>query len=61
MRIKELIVYRIDEKETILNDMAYIMDRVQNGVKQEEIEKLRDSFYQCMQGLLELAGNHGFS
>ena len=60
MRIKELIVYRIDEKETILNDMAYIMDRVQNGVQQEEIEKLRDSFYQCMQGLLELAGNHGF-
>lgn len=60
MRIKELIVYRIDEKETILNDMAYIMDRVQNGVQQEEVEKLRDSFYQCMQGLLELAGNHGF-
>lgn len=60
MRIKELIVYRIDEKEAILNDMAYIMECIEAGTYDQNKEELRDSFYQCIQGLLELAGNHGF-
>lgn len=60
MRIKELIVYRIDENERILQDMAMIMDKAAVGIKEEEIQTLKDTFYGCMQGMLELAGNHGF-
>lgn len=60
MRIKELIVYRIGEDERILNDMAMIMDKAAKGIDAEEIQYLRDTFYGCMQGMLELAGNHGF-
>lgn len=60
MRIKELIVYRIDEDERILYDMATIMDKAEKGIDDEKLQELRDLFYGCMKGMLELAGNHGF-
>ncbi len=60
MRIKELIVYRIGQNENILCDMATLMEVIEEGGYEAKIKELRDNFYGCMQGLLELAGNHGF-
>lgn len=60
MRIKELIVYRIPQNETILCDMDTLMRKIEKGVEKDEIQELRECFYGCMQGLLELGGNHGF-
>ncbi len=60
MRIRELIVYRVDDNEKLLGDMAYIMDCFEKGAQSGKKEELRDTFYGCMQGLLELGGNHGF-
>lgn len=61
MKINELIVYKIDDGEIILNDMSYLMDCMTWMDEDRDIETMRDIFYSCMHGLLELAGNHGFS
>lgn len=61
MKINELIVYKIDDGEIILNDMSYLMDCMTWMDEDRDIEAMRDIFYSCMHGLLELAGNHGFS
>ena len=60
MRIKELIVYRTDENEKILNDMSFIIDTFEKGAKTDDVQSYRELFYECMHGLIELAGNHGF-
>jgi len=61
MKINELIVYKIDDGEIILNDMSYLMDCMTWEEEDRDIETMKDIFYSCMHGLLELAGNHGFS
>ena len=60
MLINELVLYKIDEKEVILKDMSYLMDCMEKDREQRNRESMRDMFYSCMHGLLELAGNHGF-
>jgi len=61
MKINELIVYKIDDTEIILRDMCYLMDCMEGDGEYRDKEEMRDIFYSCMHGLLELAGNHGFS
>lgn len=55
MREKELIVYRDFEEDGLLYDMAWLMTNYR-----EAGEKGRNLFYQCIHGLIELAGNYGF-
>lgn len=59
MREKELIVYR--EKPgtgRLLADMAWLME---NYAEEGEREHAAGLLYDCMNGLLEMAGSHGFS
>lgn len=58
MRVDELIVYRIDENEMIFHTMSKLIDSFEKGTLDKETGK--KDCYSCMQGLLELAGNHGF-
>ena len=58
MRKDELIVYKhfTDEDDAILGDVLYLQD----NYKEMKKSKARKMFYDFMNGLLELAGNHGF-
>ncbi|MDO4453365.1 MAG: ATP-binding protein [Eubacteriales bacterium] len=57
-RISELVIYRNFEHGEILNDMAWIMDHYQNP--EEDCEKVRTLFFNCIHGLIELAASYGF-
>ena len=59
MRENELIVYKNFEDGKILEDMAWLMEHYQDDYFYEE-DKI-SLFYDCMHGLLEMAGHHGFS
>ena len=59
MREHELIVYKNFDDGRILEDMAWLMEHYQDDYFFEE-DKI-SLFYECMHGLLEMAGNHGFS
>ncbi len=58
MRKDELIVYKhfTDEDDTLLGNVIYLNEHY----KEMKKSKARKMFYECMNGLLELAGNHGF-
>ena len=55
-KVEELIVYRKQEGDTLLEDMAFLMVHYKEG----EREALAALFYDCIHRLLELAGSHGF-
>ena len=55
-KAEELIVYRKQEGDTLLEDMAFLMTHFKEGEK----EALAACFYDCIHRLLELAGSHGF-
>ena len=57
-RISELVIYRNFEHGEILEDMAWIMDHYQNP--EENREKVRTLFFNCIHGLIELAASYGF-
>jgi len=40
--------------------MSYLMDLMEGPKEKRDTVKMRDMFYSCMQGLLELGGNYGF-
>lgn len=58
MREKELIVYKDFEDETLLYDMAWLMDHCEDDFFNEEDKTTL--LYDCMHRLLEMAGHHGF-
>ena len=60
MRIDELIVYRIDKSEQVLNEISYIIDRFEKYGEEFDPNDHIESFYACMQKLIDMAGNHGF-
>jgi predicted AAA+ superfamily ATPase len=60
MRIDELIVYRIDKDEQVLNDISYIIDCYEKFGQEFDPDDYIESFYSCMQKLIDMAGNHGF-
>ena len=49
MRETELILYKLNEKDTLIRDMAWLMDHFETGL-----------FYDCMNRILEMAAQHGF-
>lgn len=62
MRERELIVYRIDrtgEEGQIFYNMAWLMEHYDKG-ESFSLDKRRALFYECIHGLIELAGNYGF-
>jgi len=56
MRQEELIIYRNFENGKILSDMVWLMDSYRSGDNM-----MRPLFFECMNGLLEMAATHGFS
>ena len=60
MRIDELIVYRIDKEERVLNDISFIIDCYERYGQEFDPDDYKEMFYLCMQQLIEMAGNHGF-
>ena len=58
MREKELIVYKDFEEGDLLYDMAWLMEHYADDYYNREDKA--SLLYDCMHGLLELAGNHGF-
>ena len=60
MRIDELIVYRIDKEERILQDISFIIDRYEKYGQEFDPQDYTERFYACMQLLIYMAGNHGF-
>ncbi len=55
--INELILYRNFENGKVLEDMLWVMDHL--GEEEQE-QKVRDRFFNCMYELVELAGKYGF-
>lgn len=58
MRERELIVYKDFEDGKLLYDMAWLMEHYADAYYNRE--DMAALLYDCMHGLLELAGNHGF-
>ena len=59
MRIDELIVYKDFGNDSLLEDMAYLMDHYKDC--EEDKDYLRILAFDCIHRLLEMGGNHGFS
>lgn len=59
MREKELIVYRDFEDGDLLEKMSYLMSNFENP--SIEVSDLKNLMYECLHGLVEEAGNYGFS
>lgn len=57
--VNELIVYRNFEQGQVLEDMTWIMEHFNN--EYYNAEDIRALFYDCIHGLVELAGSYGFS
>ena len=60
MKIDELIVYRINKEEQVLNDISYIIDCYEKYGQEFDPDDYKEKFYLCMQQLIDMAGNHGF-
>lgn len=58
MRTNELMLYKNMEHEEILSDMTFLMENCENDYY--NAEDLRGLLYTSVNGLLELAGSHGF-
>lgn len=59
MRIDELIVYKDFGNDSLLEDMAYLMDHYKDC--EDDKDYLRSLAFDCIHRLLEMGGNHGFS
>ena len=58
MRTEELLLYRHMEHGDILFEMSSLMQDYKDPTG--EMEGLRSTFYECVNGLLEMAASHGF-
>ena len=58
MRTEELLLYRHMEHGDILFEMSSLMQDYKDLTW--EMEGLRSTFYECVNGLLEMAASHGF-
>lgn len=58
MREQELLIYKEFEEGKILHDMAWLMEQYASDFY--NAEDMSALFYECMHGLLEMAGRHGF-
>jgi len=58
-KISECILYRNFSEGKILEQMTYIMEQTQEEASAKR-ESNREIFYECVNGLIELAGQYGF-
>ena len=58
MRENELIVYKNFEDGELLQDMVWLMENYSSDYYNKEDKA--SLFYDCIHGLIEQAGNHGF-
>lgn len=58
MRAKELIIYKHLEDGRLLEDMEWLMDHYGDDYYNKEDKEAL--FYECVHGLLDMAGHHGF-
>ena len=63
VNIKDCILYRNFEHGEILDQMVSILQAFQTHALEDAdcLEEKRDAFYNCMNGLAEMAGSYGFS
>ena len=59
-RIHECILYRDFQYGEILDKMTALMNVCESGTKEEQ-EQQKNIFFECVNGLVELAGDYGFS
>ena len=57
MRLNELLIYRIENDEYILNDLLAAYEHYGD---EQDSEYVRELVYEAMGGLFEMAANHGF-
>ena len=58
-RVKECVLYRGFEHGDILDKMTALMDASErSAVNASEME---EEFYECVNGLIEIAGSYGFT
>lgn len=57
-KVRECILYRHFEQGDILDKMTQLIDSCASG---EQTEQLREMFYRCVNGLVEMAGAYGFA
>lgn len=57
-RISQCILYRNFSQDWILKDICSLIDGAEN---EEWLLEQRESFYRCLNGLVEMAANYGFS
>lgn len=57
-RIKECVLYRNFEQGEILDKMTKLMDAKEGTV---DICEMEEVFYECVNGLIEIAGSYGFA
>lgn len=57
--IRECVLYRGFEREEILDKMTSLMDSLEK--EEQHLEEKKQMFYECVSGLLEIAGDYGFS
>lgn len=57
--IQECVLYRNMEHDEILRQMTELMENVRGS--RLELEACRPIFFQCVNGLVEMAGSYGFS
>ena len=58
-RIKECVLYRNFQHGEILEKMTALMDACESSVV--NAKAMEPVFYECVNGLIETAGNYGFS
>lgn len=57
-KVRECILYRDFEQGDILDKMTQLID---SCASEEQTEELREMFYSCVNGLVEMAGAYGFA
>ena len=59
VRIQECVLYRDFQHGEILEKMTALMNACESG--QEQLKEQENTFFECMNGLVEMAGSYGFS
>ena len=57
--IQECVLYRNMEHGEILEKMTLLMEMQKSS--EEELQKQKPLFFECVNGLIETAGSYGFS
>lgn len=60
-RVEELLVYRKFKDARVFDNMVWVMENLDyDGSEQYGMDTLRGVYYDCISGLVEMAGSYGF-